>query len=203
VGLYVSDGEQSTAKDISETCALYGLFLIAFVIPCLISIACLIIKAMYLRKPSVGGTENNNKKVTNTIMMMTIVFVVCNTINIVIISIAMWYPDWMGSETSSTLNAQESSEVPKPPRLTPENSAASNKAVPVASLTNSHTDDDVIAKFYRTIFAVQQVLPLLNSTLSPMILIWRGSALWNFIKNDLVKASAEAILLSSRSIFLD
>ena len=61
--------------------ALYGTFFIAFVGPCIVSIVCLIIviQAAYLRKPSVAGSENNNKKVTNTIMMLTVVFVITRT----------------------------------------------------------------------------------------------------------------------------
>ena len=145
VGFYNVKGDvdgDDLKQSYSENFALYGMFLIAFVIPCLIAIVCLIIKAVILSKPSVGGTQNNNKVVTNTIMMLTLVFVICNTINIIVISLAMFYGDWFELDE-----------------------------------TGIKKDDDVIRRFYRTMFAVQQVLPLLNSTLSPMILIWRGTAL--------------------------
>ena len=76
---------------------------------------------------------------------------ICNALNIVIISIAM-FKDWFLGSSSNVL---------KNP------------------LTGSYVmlDDGAIIRFYRTMFAVQQILPLLNSTLSPMILVWRGSAL--------------------------
>jgi hypothetical protein len=146
-------------KEASEGFALYFQFLIAFVIPCLIAIACLIAKAIYLQRPNVAGTTNNNKKVTNTIIMLTIVFVFCNIINIVVISFAMWYENlFLSDEFNSSSRPQELEELPfKAPAIVKE--------------------DDVIMRFYRTMFTVQQVLPLLNSTLSPMILIWRGTAL--------------------------
>ena len=67
-------------KKYFEGFSLYGTFLVAFVIPCIISIVCLVIQAVYLRKPSVAGSENNNnKKVTNTIMILTVLFVFCNS----------------------------------------------------------------------------------------------------------------------------
>ena len=143
--------EDKAKKDICENVALYGTFLVAFVVPCIVSIVCLAIQSAYLRKPSVGGSENNNnnKKVTTTIMMLTLVFVFCNATNIIIISIAMFVPDWFISE--GTVWAV--------------------------------TSDDNIIGFYRSMFAVLQLLPLINSTLSPVILIWRGSALKEYIRN--------------------
>jgi hypothetical protein len=151
INIYSHGNKLAPEKLASEDFALHSHFLITFVIPCFISIACLILKALYLKRPTIAGTENNNsRKVTNTIIMLTIVFVVCNTINIVVISFAMWDPEF--------LSGQEQHE------------SASHALV----LTK---EDEVIMRFYRTMFTVQQVLPLLNSTLSPMILIWRGTAL--------------------------
>ena len=153
VSLYsVKVDEDKAKKAYSENAALYGTFFIAFVVPCVSAIVCLVIQTAYLRKPSVAGSENNNKKVTNTIMMLTVVFVFCNTINIVIISIAMFYPSWFLRGASSE---------------------------PYWDYLDATTviDDGAITRFYRTMFVVQQVVPLLNSTLSPMILVWRGSAL--------------------------
>ena len=45
------------------------------------------------------------------------------------------------------------------------------------------TTDEKIIGFYRSMFAVLQLLPLINSTLSPVVLIWRGSALKEYIKD--------------------
>ena len=102
VSLYsVNVLEDKAKKAYCENAALYGTFFIAFVVPCVSAIVCLVIQTANLRKPSVAGSENNNKKVTNTIMMLTLVFVFCNTINIVIISIAMFYPSWFLRGTSS------------------------------------------------------------------------------------------------------
>ena len=147
------DPKEGEKKADSENAALYGTFFIAFVIPCIISIVCLVIQSAYLAKPTVGGSENNNnKKVTHTIMMLTLVFVLCNAVNIIIISIAMFNEDWF------------------------------LEGAPELGLKNENTGtyvvigDEAIIKFYRTMFVVQQILPLLNSTLSPMILMWRGSA---------------------------
>ena len=156
LGLYSPDEAKSSGsskasiKDICERASLYGTFCVAFVVPCIVSIVCLIIKAVYLRKPSVGGTENsnNNKKVTNTIMMLTLVFVFCNAVNIIIISIAMFHKTWFKEEG-----------------------------------TDGVTVDETIIRFYRSMFAVLQLLPLINSTLSPVVLIWRGSALKEYIKD--------------------
>jgi hypothetical protein len=166
IKVYSHKDKNAPEKLAGERFSLYGQFLIAFVIPCFIAIACLIVKAFYLKKPKIGGTENNsNRKVTNTIVMLTIVFVICNSINIVVISIAMWYEDWIPMEqlnSSSISSAQE-----KAMETDSEDSQ-------IRYITK---EDDVIMRFYRTMFTVQQVLPLLNSTLSPMILIWRGTAL--------------------------
>jgi hypothetical protein len=183
VSLYTN--QDKVLKTVIENCALYGMFSIAFFIPCIISIACLIIKAIYLSRPNVGGTENNNKKVTNTIIMMTIVFVVCNTINIVIISIAMWYPEWFIKGGSSTMQEKKSSNRP---RMSSDDCKSTN-------LRGFVRDDDVITMFYRTMFAVQQVLPLLNCTMSPMILMWRGSALRRYSKKSFSRVYKEALSL--------
>ena len=149
VGLYFpGSGDSKSLQDICERASLYGTFCVAFVIPCIVSIFCLVIQSAYLRKPSVGGSENNNKKVTNTIMMLTLVFVVCNAVNIIIISIAMFHESWFMDEDSKG----------------------------VAS-------DENIIGFYRAMFAVLQLLPLINSTLSPVVLIWRGTALKEYIKD--------------------
>ena len=159
-GLYSPGGEgleDSTTnsdnidvKNICESASLYGTFLVAFVVPCVVSIVCLIIQSAYLRKPSVGGSENNNnKKVTNTIMMLTLVFVFCNAANIIIISIAMFHQTWFKEEGTE----------------------------------GGVTVDETIMRFYRSMFAVLQLLPLINSTLSPVVLIWRGSALKEYIKD--------------------
>ena len=148
------DPKEGAKKVNSENAALYGTFFIAFVIPCIISIVCLIIQSAYLRKPSVGGSENNNnKKVTHTIMMLTLVFVFCNAVNIIIISIAMFNEDWFLEAESKELDLRQQNTG-----------------------TYVVIGDGAIIKFYRTMFAVQHILPLLNSTLSPMILMWRGSA---------------------------
>jgi hypothetical protein len=200
-GLYTNyrpSGESGTVKEICEHGSLYGMFLIAFVVPCLISVACLFIKALYLRRPSVGGTENNNNKVTNTVVMLTIVFVVCNTINIVIISIALWYPEWMHSKKPNTDTHE--SEVQKISRLALKSSPASDMdGIKVSPKVT--TIDEIIIRFYRIMFTVQQVLPLLNSTLSPMILIWRGSALWKFSKKSLVKVYSKVYPRSETQTF--
>ena len=135
--------------DACERISLYGTFLIAFVTPCIISIVCLVLQTADLQKPTVAGSENNNKKVTHTIMMLTVVFVFCNATNIIIISIAVFVPDWFIPE--GTVGAV--------------------------------TSDENIIGFYRSMFAVLQLLPLINSTLSPVVLIWRGSALKEYIKN--------------------
>ena len=134
--------------DACERISLYGTFLIAFVIPCIISIVCLVLQTADLKKPSVAGSENNNKKVTHTIMMLTLVFVFCNATNIIIISIAMFHESWFMDEDSKSV-----------------------------------TSDENIINFYRSMFAVLQLLPLINSTLSPVVLIWRGSALKEYIKD--------------------
>jgi uncharacterized membrane protein len=182
VGLYPSQGKDAT-KTISESVALYGLFLIGFVIPCLVAIACLIVKAITLRKPSVGGTaaEKRNSRVTNTIIMLTLVFVICNTINIVIISVAMWYPDWFLRVTSSS---SDTSEKPAEAPLAGSEVPKEGKKSPIVT-TKGVTDDDVIIRFYRSMFAVQQILPLLNSTLSPIILVLRGSEIRRFSKKNI------------------
>ena len=121
--------------------------------------------------------------------MLTLVFVICNTINIFIISIAMFYPDYFnGGSTKATAKQDVNDINMKPPKLrkkfddpviSMKNKSASGSKTSIIT----ETDDDVIIRFYRTMFAVQQVLPLLNSTVSPMILIWRGSALKNFFKS--------------------
>ena len=149
-------------KDICERASLYGTFCVAFVVPCLISIVCLVIQSAYLRKPSVGGSENNNKtnkKVTNTIMMLTLVFVFCNAANIIIITIAMFHNSWFIQEDSK----------------------------------GGVTSDENIIGFYRSMFAVLQLLPLINSTLSPVVLIWRGSALKQYIRGCFVKEHLQVI----------
>ena len=140
-------------KSGSENAALYGTFCLAFVLPCIVSMVCLVIQTAYLKKPSVGGSENNNnnKKVTHTIMMLTLVFMFCNATNIIIISIAMFNEDWFLEGESDYLKHPKTG-------------------------TYVVIKDEAITRFYRTMFAVQQILPLLNSTLSPMILMWRGSA---------------------------
>ena len=168
VKLYSVRAEEDKAiKAYIENAALYGTFFIAFVVPCVLAIVCLVIQTAYLRKPGVAGSENNNKKVTNTIMMLTIVFVFCNTINIVIISIAMFYPDWFlkGSSVDSNWDYLDATKV---------------------------TDDGMIIRFYRTMFVVQQIIPLLNSTLSPMILVWRGSALRQCVRGTTKICSFDA-----------
>ena len=155
VGLYtIGENDQMNTKTICETASLYGTFCVAFLIPCIVSIVCLIIQSAYLSKPSVGGSENNNnKKVTNTIMMLTTVFVLCNALNIIIILIAMFDDAWFR-----------------------EKDAESGEEITV-------TTDEKIIGFYRSMFAVLQLLPLINSTLSPVVLIWRGSALKEYIKD--------------------
>ena len=60
---------------------------------------------------------------------------------------------------------------------TPEQNEANEEKPEEEKIKYITKDDDVIMRFYRAMFTVQQVLPLLNSTLSPMILIWRGAAL--------------------------
>ena len=153
-GLYsAGSADSKSVQDICERTSLYGTFCVAFVVPCIVSIVCLIIQSAYLRKPSIGGSENNNnnKKVTNTIMMLTTVFVFCNAVNIIIISIAMFHKSWFMDEDSK----------------------------------GGVTSDDDIINFYRSMFAVLQLLPLINSTLSPVVLIWRGSALKEYIKDVL------------------
>ena len=190
IGLYDRTDKMGkiAAQDVIEQCALYGTFLIAFIVPCLIAIACLILKAIYLKKSNIDGTENNNKKVTNTIIMLTLVFVICNTINIVIISVAMFYPDWMESG-SSEATAQEDlhrGETSKASRLETDDPTRGNRTALTTS-TRMETNDEVIIRFYRTMFAVQQLLPLLNSAVSPMILIWRGSALKTFFQTMFCK----------------
>ena len=153
-------------KDICERASLYGTLCVAFVVPCLISIVCLVIQSAYLRKPSVGGSENNNKnnkKVTTTIMMLTLVFVFCNATNIIIISIAMFDDAWFR-----------------------EKDAESGEEITVT------TDENIIG-FYRSMFAVLQLLPLINSTLSPVVLIWRGSALKEYIRGCFVKEHLQVI----------
>ena len=143
--------EDNAKKELCENAALYGTFCVAFVIPCIVSIVCLVIQSAYLRKPSVGGSENNdnNKKVTTTIMMLTLVFVFCNAVNIIIISIAMFVSDWF---------------------------------IPSDTVWAVTSDDNIIG-FYRSMFAVIQLLPLINSALSPVVLIWRGTALKEYIKD--------------------
>ena len=155
VGLYtIGEKDEMNAKTICETASLYGTFCVAFLIPCIVSIVCLVIQSAYLRKPSVAGSENNNnnKKVTNTIMMLTTVFVLCNALNIIIILIAMFDDTWFREKDD------EGNEI------------------------TVITDEKIIG-FYRSMFAVLQLLPLINSTLSPVVLIWRGSALKEYIKD--------------------
>ena len=149
--LGIDTSNNRATKTVCENASLYGTFCVAFVAPCMVSIVCLVIQTAYLRKPSVGGSENtNNKKVTNTIMMLTLVFVLCNALNIIIISIAMFHKTWFRSDEGQS-----------------------------GGVTN---DDDIIG-FYRAMFAVLQLLPLINSTLSPVVLIWRGTALKEYIKD--------------------
>ncbi|KAL5249425.1 hypothetical protein ACHWQZ_G018320 [Mnemiopsis leidyi] len=155
VGGFVSDVEDEKnkiVKDICERTSLYGTFCVAFVVPCMVSIVCLVMQTSYLRKPSVAGSNNKNRKVTNTIMMLTLVFVFCNVLNIIVISIAMFHKTWFMEEGTTLMGG---------------------------FVTN---DEDIIG-FYRSMFAVIQLLPLINSTLSPVVLIWQGSALKAFIRD--------------------
>ena len=145
-------------KDICERASLYGTFCAAFVIPCIVSTVCLVIQTAYLNKPSVGGSDNNsknNKKVTNTIMMLTFVFVFCNAVNIIIISIAMFHKSWFLQE----------------------------------DVKGGVTIDYDIIGFYRSMFTVLQLLPLINSAVSPVVLIWRGTALKEYIRGFFINLS--------------
>ena len=148
IGLY--NEENPSEKEFAETVeigAVYAIFLITFIIPVVIALACLVLQAILLKKSGqeVGVESNQNKYVTRTIFLLTVLFLVCNSTSIVYCSIA-----------SFSQNFDKYSITEK--------------------------DDDKITSFYRWLFVFQQMLPLLNSTLSPMILIWRGSALRNFAR---------------------
>lgn len=165
VGFKVDEVNKSMAST-TESAGAYIMFFLAFVIPTLIAIICLIAQAVFLKKSGVEGVENNNKKITKTIILLTVVFVICNTISIIYCSIAS-YTDYMLPSTSNDTTSD----------VNPVHNGKQRVTVII--------DDEKIRAFYRSMFVFQQVLPLLNSTLSPMILIWRGSALRLYFKKTL------------------
>ena len=146
VGLHGASVEDSGhIEDAAEKICGYFMFSVTFVIPSIIVIICLVIQACALQKSALKGVTNRNRDVTYTIILLAIIFLICNSATVIFCSIAAY----------TSVFAIEGTAV---------------------------KDDKEIMTFYRLTFIFQQMLPLVNSTLNPMILIWRGQALKRFAR---------------------
>ena len=122
----------------------YVMFVLAYLIATFVAIICLVIQAIHLKKSEFSS--ENNRQVTITIVILTSIFVFCNTVSIVFISIVVETWEQQYSEDGSLIKT-----VSK--------------------------DSSKIQRFYRGMFIFQQMVPLLNAALNPMVLICRGSKL--------------------------
>ena len=136
----------SSKIQIAELYLPYVMFVLAYFIATVVSLVCLVVQAVHLKKSQFSNEKN--KEVTITIVLLTIAFVICNIASIIYITIEV--------ETFEH-NYDENGD-------------------PIAS-----KDTAKIQEFYRGMFVFQQMVPLLNSALSPMILIWRGSRLKDYM----------------------
>ena len=107
--------------------------------------------------PQISGVPNSNKEVTVTIILLTVVFVFCNTVTITFAMVCAY------TDVIAVHEIEDEDVVIK--------------------------DDATIKSLYRLLFFFQQVLPLLNSTLNPVILIWRGAALRKSLKSFIFRGS--------------
>ena len=145
-------------EELAEKVCGYFMFTITFIIPSFVATACLVVQAVALRKSSIGRVKNRNGVVTITIIMLTVLLLVCNSTTVIFCTIAGY------------------------------TSVFAKKGLPVK-------DDQEIMTFYRLMFVFQQVLPLINSTLSPVILIWRGADLKDYSKKTLVREKHKLVVL--------
>ena len=79
------------------------MMLVTYILPTLIAITCLVIQAVSLKRSKVEGVENNNKQVTVTIILLTTVFVVCNTATITFSLVAYYSNIFKGDGTEGVL----------------------------------------------------------------------------------------------------
>ena len=144
-----------------------GIFFLIFphLLLSLLTVVCVVVQVRALSKGTREGLPEEGRvaasKTTKTVLVMSVVYVVCNT------TTAVW-----------VVVAGYSNLVRDPLSENQEMTVTKGK----------------VQGYYLGMFVFQNTLPLLNSTLSPLILVWRGSALRGFITQGLGRISGGTVV---------
>ena len=142
----------------------FGFFwlIIPNVLPALIVLACLVTIIRTLQKPIDGAADVETsaaaaRQTTVSVLLVSILYIVSNTISFIFIVIIIYTPILNGG-SDGVINSGDHITV---------------------------IDSDKVRAFYWFMFAFQNVFPLLSSLLNPVIIISRGTALRNSFKMTL------------------